>query len=116
MVKNALLSFFTKQSPIFDIEIFFTPRQNLIFIPYLYNRILILAPFLKISELIFGACFMFLGPFYFIKRNLCHKFSDYFKMLKQKYYYTSWVWGIFFIFMMTQFHALKMGLCLVTIF
>ena len=113
MVKNALLIFFQSKVRFLTLKIFFTPRQNLIFIPYLYNKILILAPFLKISELIFGACFMFLGPFYFIKRNLCHKFSDYFKMLKQKYYYTSWGWGISFIFMMTHIYSPKIGLRLV---
>ena len=68
---------------------------------------MILASFLKISELIFGACFMFLGQFYFIKRNLCHKFSDYFKMLKQKYYHASRVWGISFIFMTTSFNKCR---------
>ena len=85
----------------------------MISIPYLYNKILIIAPCLKISELIFGARFMFLGSFYFIKRNLGHTLSDFFKMLKQKYYYISWVWGIFFIFMMTQIYLPKIGLCFI---
>ena len=57
-----------------------------------------------------------LGRRKYIKKKLCYNFLDVLIMPTQKFYYTSWVWGIFFIFMMTQFHALKMGLCLVTIF